>query len=153
VKAVSTILTGRDDELPIVLLESDEAGRAFSASLKKEMYAKSPGLVLEVAQFCGLENAEIEDLIPVTIFVPALDRWQRGAPQPFAEVHDPKKAIVPQIKEWANKNGIELKLGWKGELAALVKAKLLQLGHEKMDGALDSWSKLFEAFQQRKPQK
>jgi energy-coupling factor transporter ATP-binding protein EcfA2 len=148
VKAVSTILTGRDDELPIVLLDSDEAGRTFAAALKKEMYAKSPELVLEVAKFCALENAEIEDLIPASIFVPVLDRWQR-ADQAFADVHDSKKAIVPQIKEWAKKNQIELKLGWKGELAALVKAKLLQLGHSKMDGALDTWNKLFEAFQQR----
>lgn len=149
VKAVSTILMGRDDELPIVLLDSDEAGRTFAASLRKEMYAKSPELVLEVAKFAGMDNAEIEDLIPVEIFVSVLDRWQRGAVETFAEVHDAKKAIVPQIKEWAKRNKIELQPGWKGELATLVKTKLLQLGHQKMNGALDTWHKLFEAFQRR----
>lgn len=149
VRAVSTVLGGRDEVLPIALFDSDVSGRQTLASLKKDLYAAAPELVLEVAPFAnGLSDAEVEDLIEPDLIIAVLDKWQRAANVGFADVYKPGLAIVPQIEAWAANNGIQLeKPGWKPELAIRVKRRLLELGHTKVgDATLNRWQALFDAF-------
>jgi len=149
VKAVASILSGRDEELPIALFDSDAQGRATAQALRTGLYAADPQLVLEVGTFTGMPDSEIEDLIPPPIIAHELDRWQRTADVPFADVMEPAKPIVPQIESWAKKHGITLETpGWKVELAKRVKQRLLAEGPGSVQGdTLERWTKLFEAFQ------
>ena len=149
VRAVASILGGRDDVLPVALFDSDKDGRETIASLRKHLYAGEPDLVMEVGPFAGsMADAEIEDILPAKILIKQLDRWQRAANVPFAEEYKSDSPIVPQIEGWAARHGITLpKPGWKPELAKRVKQELLQGGPERVDSAvLDRWQELFEAL-------
>lgn len=149
VKAVASILCGRDEELPVALFDSDTQGRDTAKAMRGGLYAEDPSLLLEVETFTGMPNSEIEDLIPPEIIARELDRWQRSADVAFADEMQAGKPIVPQIEMWANKHGISLeKPGWKPELAKRVKQRLLSEGASAVaSDVLDRWAKLFEAFQ------
>jgi hypothetical protein len=149
VKAVSSILGGRDSELPVALFDSDQMGRATAASLRSGLYAGDPHLVLELEPFTGIPDCEIEDLIPPAVLARQLDRWQRTADVPFADEVQAGKLIVPQIEAWAAKHSIILeKPGWKVELAKRVKQQLLADGPAAISSdVLERWAKLFEALQ------
>jgi energy-coupling factor transporter ATP-binding protein EcfA2 len=149
VKAVSSILGGRDEELPIALFDSDNAGKAIIKSLKDGIYAGGPELLLEVQTFTSMPDSEIEDLLPPDLIVREFDRWQRGADTPFGDEVKAGIPIVPQIETWAAKHKVVLqKPGWKVELAKRVKKKLLNDGLNSIPTPIvEQWTKLFEAFQ------
>lgn len=150
VKAVASIVGGRDDVLPVALFDSDSAGRETARSLRDNLYAGDPGLVLEVGTFTGMVDSEIEDLMPPAAIIRQLDRWQRSSAVPFEDEYKPGSPIAPQIEAWAAKHNVTLnKPGWKPELAKRVKQHLLAEGHAKVGtDVLDRWEKLFVALQQ-----
>ena len=147
VRAVSSILSGRDEVLPVALFDSDEAGRETIKSLRQNLYSEQTELVLEVGPHAaGVADAEIEDLIPPEILIQELDRWQRAAGVPFSDEYKTGAAIVPQIERWAATHKVTLrKPGWKPELARRVKQRLLRDGPGKLAPAvLDRWQALFD---------
>jgi predicted ATP-dependent endonuclease of OLD family len=148
VKAVVSILGGRDEQLPVALFDSDGAGKTTVKALKEGIYADDKDLVLEVQTFNNVPDSEIEDLIPSDLIVREFDRWQRAADVTFAEEYKTGGPIIPQIEVWAQKHGVVLaKPGWKVEIAKRVKKKLLDGGVGSLPGeTLDLWAKLFEAF-------
>ena len=152
VKAVSSILGGRDEDLPVVLFDSDSAGKATVKSLKDGIYSGDQGLILEVETFTNLPGSEIEDLLPQDLIVREFDRWQRGAEVPFADEVKPGLPIVPQIEAWASRHQVVLqKPGWKVELAKRVKRRLLNDGIKSVAASIvEQWARLFEAFQTAK---
>jgi hypothetical protein len=64
VKVVASLLTGRDESLPIALFDSDKIGAAVSQQLLTSLYVNAKERVLEVKTFTGLDDSEVEDLIP-----------------------------------------------------------------------------------------
>jgi hypothetical protein len=149
-KAVASILCGRDEALPVALLDGDGPGVAMAKQLRETLYADQPDLVLDVSEFTGMADSEIEDLLPPPIVAREVDRWQRGPDTPFGDGLQSGKPIVPQIEAWAAKHGVTLKKpGWKVELAKRVKERLLADGPAAIDATvLDRWEKLFKAFQE-----
>jgi hypothetical protein len=149
VKAVASILGGRNEELPVAFFDSDVQGKATAKSLRENLYVNEPDLILEVEPFAGLTNAEIEDLMPTDLLTRELDRWLRNADVAFAEEYKPGTAIVPQIEAWAAKHRVELsKPGWKVELAKRVKQRLLSDGPTSLKPeTLHLWTSVFDSFQ------
>ncbi len=149
VKAVASILGGRDEELPVTLFDSDIQGKVMVNALCNGLYAGDPSRVLQVETFTGIATSEVEDLIPPAIIARQLDRWQRTSDVPFADELQEGKPIVPQIEAWAKKHNIALSVsGWKVELAKKVKQQILADGSTAIPTEiLDQWTKLFEAFQ------
>lgn len=145
-KIIASILSGRDEELPTVLLDSDTAGKQAIKSLRNDLYSGAKELVLETDEvFDKLNGTEIEDLIPANLLIQVLDRMERRAEQPFEDTHDPKKPIVPQIKSWAEGEGFALNQGWKVMLALGVKERLLANTSKYVeDKDLKRWKSLFE---------
>ena len=93
VRAVSSILGGRDEGLPVALFDSDSEGRETVQSLRQTLYASDSHLVLERGPCAGdLAGAEIEDLLPAEILIERLDRWQRAADVPFADAAHAQRA-------------------------------------------------------------
>ena len=147
-KIIASILVGRDDVLPFVLLDSDHPGQQAAKSLRDSLYSTSKDrVVLTDEVFETMTNTEIEDLLPASLLVQVLDRHERRAERDFEDVHDPVQPIVPQIKEWAKKEGFDLSQDWKVRLSLGVKDKLLSNVDRHVDEAvLDRWSLLFGKF-------
>jgi hypothetical protein len=141
------ILTGRDEVLPVVLLDGDQMGARMAAELNSSLYKGEEKRVLSTDDFVGFKGSELEDLIPHQRFVEAVDRVFRAAEQQFSEVASIDKPIVPQVEGWAKREGIELTQGWKVEVAKRVKATLLSKGIGDVDGDLtERWVQLFVRF-------
>ncbi len=149
VKAVVSLLTAKSSELPIVILDSDEAGLKLGQSLKNELYKGQEGRVLHVGDLLKMKNAEIEDLAAQTA-ADEFSKMYRATDADFDQ-YDLALPIVPQMEAFASENEIELLKGWKVDLARRVKRKLTatsptpeQVGH---------WLGIFGAVEQNRPGK
>lgn len=147
-KIIASILMGRDDALPTVLLDGDTAGKQAAKALQESLYLGKEKLVLTTDEFVdSFEESEIEDLLPAALLIQILDRIERRAENDFESKHDPAKPIVPQIKNWAKQEGFELPNDWKIQLALGVKGKLLSDSEKYVDEEmLNRWTVLFERF-------
>lgn len=146
-RVVASILTGRDETLPVMLLDGDEHGRRVANELSSSMYSDAKEKILSTDNFVGFKNSEIEDLIPTKFFASVVDRWERRPEVPFSDLAEAGRPIVQQVENWAEQNGITLELGWKVEVAKRAKQRALTIGIEEFDDAtVQRWTQLFEAF-------
>jgi energy-coupling factor transporter ATP-binding protein EcfA2 len=151
VKPVATLLLGRDEALPVVFVDSDQAGKTFASGLRTGMYQGAKDRVLEVGQYVKLTDAEIEDMIPTDVLIREVDRLFR-AEGLFADVYKTGAAIVPQIEAWAATQSIALPPSWKVDLAVRVKRVLLNAGFAAVDETmLTLWEGVFSAFSRTTP--
>lgn len=146
IRAVASILGGRDEVLPLALFDSDEQATKFAQALRTGLYSDTPERVLQVGSFVDIDGAEVEDLIPGGIISKAVDRMIRDPETSFESGYDPNRSIVPQIEAWAAKGGAQLEKGWKVELAKRVKRMLLDGAHVP-DATLEVWNRLFQKLQ------
>jgi len=146
-RITASILTGRDENLPVMLLDDDGPGRQMAGELKKDLYAAAPERVLSIAAFTGIAGSEIEDLYPLPFMAEVVDRWQREPDEPFAYVAVAGKPVVGQIEAWMEKHGLKPERGWKVELAKRLKRLALDRGIQAFgDEYVGRWVKLFGAF-------
>lgn len=146
-KIVASILTGRDEVLPIVLLDGDAPGRRMAKELSADLYASEKNKVLNTDDFTELEQSEIEDLLPVGFLAEVMDRWQRRPGVLFSSVVDEGKPVVAQIEEWADSQKVDLPKFWKVELARRVKERALALGPDEFPAEIvEKWRCLFCAL-------
>lgn len=146
-RVVASILTGRDEVLPMMLLDDDVPGRQMRTNLAQGLYVASPGKVLSVADHVGYERAEIEDLIPFAILADELDRMEREPDVRFSDVVQEGKPIVAQIEAWAKSQSVVLDDHWKVRLSIKVKQRMLTRGLDAIPrDVVDRWVGLFEAF-------
>ena len=146
IKVIASILLGRDDTLPSVLVDDDTIGRSAAKELLGELYKGSEDKVVNIAGVLGVDGAEIEDLVPAELVIDIVDRLNR-AETPFSDVYKPKLPIVPQIEKWAHEQDVALEKGWKVPLAKAIKKRLLAQDLATMDKPLvDRWVELFRKF-------
>ena len=148
-KIIASILSGRDDDLPYVLFDSDRPGKQAAKALRETLYSGCVNRVIMTDEaFPKMTETEIEDLMPPALICNVLDRMERRAEREFEDFHDLQKPIVPQIKAWALDQGFELEDGWKVRLSLGVKEKLLANPTRHIDEALlEQWKSLFIRFQ------
>ncbi len=146
-RVVASILSGRDEELPIILLDDDGPGRKMAAELKSSLYTAEKNKVLSVAEYAGFEGAEVEDLFPVDFLAEVLDRVERRPETLFASYVKAGEPFVRQVENWAMAQQIDLEKHWKVELAKRAKQTAISRGIARFDGtAVGRWEKLFRAF-------
>jgi AAA15 family ATPase/GTPase/5S rRNA maturation endonuclease (ribonuclease M5) len=146
-KVVASILTGRDESLPVVLLDSDHIGEQMAKALKQNLYASANGLVLSVGDFVGIDNGEIEDLMPHSFLAEELDRMQRDSDTRLEDVLQAGKPFVPQVEQWAASQSLVLPPHWKVTLATRIKQRALIKGIGYFDrDVVDRWVALFNQF-------
>jgi energy-coupling factor transporter ATP-binding protein EcfA2 len=144
-KVIASILGGKDEVLPNVLLDADDAGKKMARDLQNGLYQSAKAKVKTVEKYVGFANSEIEDLFPQGFVVAAIDRWGRKADVPFADGVKSGEPIVPQIEAWAKAQGVPLDDGWKVDVAREAKRRALESARPLFDNAtLDNWAKLFE---------
>ena len=147
VSAVVSILTGRDEALPHVVLDSDASGQSLLKQLTSGLYRGAVDRLIAVGDILGLPGAEIEDLFPTEFLARVVARSLRAprTEEDFDEVVVCNQPIVPQIEAYAKKYDIPLALGWKVDIAKAAKDRLLK-GSDPIKGCdtvLEKWKALF----------
>lgn len=143
-KIVASILTGRDEGLPVVLVDGDEPGKRMEQDLAKGLYESDPTKILVTDDFTGFKASEIEDLLPVTFLAQVMDRWQRRPEVLLSDVVESGKPVVGQIEKWAEEQNLLLPKHWKVELSKRAKERALAVGLEDFDEeTVDRWQHLF----------
>jgi AAA domain, putative AbiEii toxin, Type IV TA system len=148
IAVLASIVGGKNDEPPFVLVDADQAGRSLKGSLiKGALYEGHPARVIDAKELCGLEDAEVEDLWPGDFIADVISRYLRsaGREEDFDEAYTEGSPIVPQVLAFARNHDIPLDPGWKVEVARRVKQRVL--GGKKFDlpdPYLSSWIDLFK---------
>ncbi|MEO1664995.1 MAG: AAA family ATPase [Chloroflexota bacterium] len=144
IKAALPIITGIDEELPFVILDSDNPGKQIQSSLIGQLYRGNEDRIIMIGDFTELENAEIEDIIPQDIMGFVATRQFRGPSLDFEEVMTSDEPIVNQIEKYAMQHSIDLISGWKVHLAKQVKERIIKLSETPKDDAkVEIWKELF----------
>ena len=146
VKPIVSLLTGKNEELPKILLDSDSQGDQMVQALRKDLYKDNPDYVLEVSKIVDIEQAEIEDLIPVDVII-KMARYQLRSNNPdveFEDVYEEGKPVLKQLEKFAQDNDIFLEKGWKVDFARLIKNNLLKIKKENLKEIyINKWKNLF----------
>ncbi|MBO6539871.1 MAG: AAA family ATPase [Rhizobiaceae bacterium] len=143
-QVVASILTGRDEVLPVMLFDGDEAGSKMAKDMENGLYQTAKNRILSTDKYVGFESSEIEDLFPPEFLADVIDRWERRADTPFSDILEAGRPIVPQVEEWASSQGITLAEGWKVDVSREVKKRALLRGIDKFDAAvITRWTELF----------
>jgi hypothetical protein len=142
-KIIASILSGRDEQLPAVLLDGDAAGRKMARDLQNGLYQSEKGRIFITDTYVGFENSEIEDLFPPEFLVDVIDRWGRSAEIPFSDVVKLGLPIVPQNEGWAKSQDVALSDGWKVTIAREAKRRALAAPNLFEPKVLDRWKDLF----------
>jgi ABC-type branched-subunit amino acid transport system ATPase component len=143
-KVVASILSGKDEILPVMLLDGDAAGKKMARDLQNGLYQSAKDKILLTDRYAGFENSEIEDLFPTVFLASVVDRWGRRAETPFADVVKSGQPIVPQIESWAKSQRIELYDGWKVDIAREAKRRALAPSFSFDPATIENWGKMFD---------
>ena len=148
IQGVVSLLGGKQGKLPIVIVDSDKSGRDAKTKLTSGLYKDCKDSILEVSSFRDVDNAEVEDLIPIEFLKKGIGKLFENIDEDedqFEDVYDESKPIIPQIEEFAKSNGIELEHGYKVQLAKITKVRILKA--KGIDAEIiKSWEKLFNKF-------
>lgn len=150
VPGVVSILSSKADELPYVLVDSDESGQGAVKKLQSGLYKDQKDRIIEIKDITNLANSEVEDIIPYSLLSRGIDRlFLMVEDETFGDIYDSALPILPQIEAFASKHSIELdKHGWKVEIAKSAKQVLKNKKKENIDdNDITKWIKLFEKFE------
>ncbi len=148
VRVICSILAGRDDRLPIVIVDGDAQGRSAADALRLGAYQAEPDLVVSIGEVLGMDGAEVEDLIPKALAAREVDRLLRASDF-FADVVRDGEPFIQQVERWARAKNVVLPNGWKVMLALRIRAALIE-GEQAIDDAtIGSWTDLFRRFDTR----
>ena len=148
IKAVASILSSKEEELPYVILDSDYPGKELAKNLKGSLYAAQNNRIVLVGELLGKDGTEIEDFFPKTIIAEAFSRSYHGREEDFIDAYDESLPIVSQMESFATKHNLKLELGWKVDLAKAVKRRV-QMNPTLLDqypDLLEVWKRLFSGF-------
>lgn len=142
VAEVSKLISGKNEELPFVILDSDSSGNDFAAKLKKELYKGVEDRIVQIKEVVGFDGAEIEDLISSDRLDTLTELLTRGCEEEF--MHEENEPYLPQFQKYAEKQGIPLETGWKVNLASVFKSKSLQEKFKPTPREMEVWEALFK---------
>lgn len=125
VQGIASIISSVNDGLPKVVLDSDKAGEDFKKKLESGLYKDCKDRIISVKSIKGIEQSEIEDLIPYDFISRAVEKILGVQDEDDEFEPEDEKPIIPQIETFAEGRGIELELGWKVILARSFKKSLL----------------------------
>ena len=146
ISGVVSILGGKSNELPYVIVDSDKSGKDHINKLYSNLYRDEHDKVIEIQTITGMENSEVEDIIPYLLFEKGIKHFFHFVEdEDFEDSYDNAKPIINQIEKFASDNDIDLEKGWKVELAKSTKKALLKIKEEKINSEyVEKWVKLFE---------
>ncbi|WP_295088745.1 AAA family ATPase [Ruminococcus sp.] len=146
ISGVVSILGGKNNDLPYVIVDSDKSGKDYVNKLYSDLYKDEHGKVIEIQTITEMENSEVEDIIPYSLLEKGIRHFFHFLEdEDFEDEYDDAKPIVNQIEKFASDNNVDLEKGWKVELAKAAKKALLKAKEEKISNEyIEKWVKLFE---------
>lgn len=148
IPGVVSIISSKNEDLPLVILDSDQSGADSKKKLMSGLYQTAIDKIIEVGNCRSIDNCEVEDLIPVSMMRRYLDRLFRDVEdEDIMDTLSNDSAVLPQIESFATKHGISLPKGWKVDMSKnikqqLTKADLTNVPHE----FVETWITLFNHF-------
>ena len=142
VKAIASIVSGKNEELPYIVLDSDTVGESAKKSLLSDVYKDNTARIISAKDITNIAGSEVEDLIPFELMQNQLNKWFGILDDDFEPTSS--KPIVPQIKEFAQNNNVELPDGWKVMLAKGVKRELNKTKTQIAEDTMKKWKSLFD---------
>lgn len=135
IRTTASILAGKNNENPYVILDGDKAGHKIFNELKDELYANNPERLIKLSDFSKATEPEIEDLIPREAFAHIAEtsiQRPEDTEESFSdylEDADDSRPIWNIFEEYCENNDIEIKPGaLKVKIANSIKRKLLKKG-------------------------
>ena len=145
---IASLFLGQKVSL-VVLLDSDDAGRARRDALMKKLYAGHEKAVLMLEDVLKKEKCEIEDILGEAAILPTLKKVV-GKKVSLNQDDRGKGSLVDQIKSAAGRHGVELPDGWKPEVARrIVVAWSTTEPKDMPEEILDRAEALFKALTSR----
>jgi hypothetical protein len=147
VKGISTLVSlvqGRDEILPVIILDSDKQGQEKEKNLKKEKYVGLEELIVTMKDICGMDLAEVEDLMPGEVMAKVFSRMYRTSDEYFDDVYKVNQPIIPQIEGFARRNSVSLPQGWKVDFARQIANYFDKNDIKLTDETVQRWKKLFD---------
>ena len=146
VKQLTSIVAGKQENLPFVILDSDRAGEDYKNKLLKDLYQEQQEKIIAIGDILNKQNAEIEDFIPKEIMARPVEFIISNRDFSFEQEYDESQPLINQIEKWGEELNIELSLGYKVQLAKDVKQEMLK--HKFLDNLDDKfvaiWKLLFD---------
>lgn len=148
VAGVVSIVSGKDGELPLVILDADGSGKSAKNKLQSGLYKHNTDAIIDVGEFLDFENGEVEDLLPPRLMARQISRLFRDVEdEEFEDFLATGQAIVPQVEAFAKKYNIDLPKGWKVDVARGVKQQIQKAKTNVIpDEYLAKWETLFNKF-------
>lgn len=148
VAGVVSIVSGKDGELPLVILDADGSGKGAKDKLQSGLYKHNVDAIINVGEFLDFDNGEVEDLLPPKFMIRQISRLFRDVEdEDFEDFLVTGQAIVPQVEAFATKYNITLPKGWKVDVARGVKQQLQKAKTGTVpDEYLKKWEALFDKF-------
>jgi AAA15 family ATPase/GTPase len=146
VKGVGSLasLLSAKNEMPIVILDSDKSGIDFKEKLIKNLYTSIAEKIINIGEFVSLENAEVEDIIPIELLERPVNRLFNDVDLDFWQEYNSGHPIIPQVEEFSKKSNIQLRNGYKVDLARQVKHTIFSRGEKIDDGIESVWKSIFD---------
>lgn len=150
VSGVVSILCGKTDTLPYVIVDSDEIGKNAIKKLNSSLYKDQKERVIEIKNITNLDNSEVEDILPYSLLSRGINRlFISVEDESFEDIYKDTSPILPQIEAFAKKYSVELKLGWKVELAKFAKQMLKNKKKDDIDDTVvNMWVELFKKLEE-----
>ena len=147
VPGVVSILCGKTEQLPYVIVDSDKSGADAVKRLQSGLYKEQKDKIIEIKDITKMENSEVEDIIPIELLSKGITRlFNSVEDDDFDNEYDENKPILPQIEAFRDRYNIEFKQGWKVELAKSAKLMLKNKKKSDINHAVDVWVELFNKF-------
>lgn len=148
VAGVVSIVSSKNGDLPLVILDADGSGKSAKEKLQSGLYKHNENSIIDIGDILDFEGAEVEDLIPPALISRQISRLFRDVEdEAFEDYHVTGQAIVPQVESFAEKYNVALPKGWKVDVARGVKQQLQKAKPEIVpDEYLQKWERLFNMF-------
>lgn len=144
---VIRIISGRENDLPFTIIDSDHAGKEMEKNLRKNLYKDEQNKIIMVESYTNMPDSEVEDFLPGVDLSRIFAKKYRGKnTDDFDDIYISGQPIVEQMEKFAKDNGYKLELGWKVEMA-----KDFAKGFDRIIASLpagfeDKWEQLFASI-------
>lgn len=145
VQGIASLVSSLSDGLPLVVLDSDKAGEEFKRKLENSLYKECKERIISVGDVTGIEQSEVEDLIPYEFISRAVEKLLGVQDEDDEFEPESGKPILPQIEAFARDRGITLDRGWKVTVSKAFKRALFGRKQRVIpEDYLEKWTLLFE---------
>lgn len=143
---VINILTGRENQLPFVILDADKPAKEKEKNLKKDLYRDDQDRIISVGNILDTgQECEVEDLFPIEELAKVFSKRYRGKEtEDFEYLVNNEKPIITQMENFARHNNYNLELGWKVELAGDFQKNFGRISDKITKEIENYWESLFE---------